>query len=108
MGNITVEQIAAIIAFIVALYGGVKYLKKELKEGIAELSKEQFTEIDKKLDNDNKRIGQLEDDISDIKKAQTETLKAIRVILDELARNNDADGKIDKAKTELDEFLINR
>ena len=108
MENITLAQIATVIAFIVALYGGAKYLKRELKEGIHELSKEQFVEIDKKLDNDNKRIGKLEEDIDDIKKGQTEALKALRTILDELARNNDVDGKIDKAKTELDEYLISR
>ena len=108
MENITLAQIATVIAFIVALYGGVKYLKRELKEGISELSKEQFVEIDRKLDNDNKRIVKLKEDIDDIKKAQVETLKALRTILDELSRNNDVDGKIDKAKSELDEFLINR
>ena len=30
--NITLGQIAVFVAFVGALYGGVKYLKKELKE----------------------------------------------------------------------------
>ena len=30
--NITLEQIAAFVVFVGALYGGVKYLKKELKD----------------------------------------------------------------------------
>ena len=108
MENITITQIAAVIAFIVALYGGIKYLKKELKDGVIEMLKDEFRTTDEKLDRDNRRINELEAGIGDIKKMQTQTLKALRTILDELSRNNDTDGKIAKAKTELDEYLINR
>ena len=44
--GITVQQVAAFILFIGGLYGGVKYLKKELKEGIMSVLKEQFDGID--------------------------------------------------------------
>ena len=37
--NITLTQVAAFIAFVVALYGGVKYLKKELKDALSEMLK---------------------------------------------------------------------
>ena len=105
---ITIGQIATVIAFVVALYGGIKYLKKELKEGISEMLKDEFKSTDEKLDRDNRRINELEENIGDIKKMQRQTLKALRVILDELEHNNDVDGKIARVKTELDEFLINR
>ena len=106
--SITIGQIAALIAFVVALYGGIKYLKKELKDGVIEMLKDEFKSTDEKLDRDNRRINELEKNIGDIKNMQTQTLKALRVILDELEHNNDVDGKIARAKTEMDEFLINR
>ena len=108
MDNITLAQVAAVVAFIVALYGGIKYLKKELKDGITEMLKDEFRSTDEKLDRDNRRINKLEEDIDYIKKTQTQTLKALLVILDELKRNNDVDGKISKTEAEMNEFLINR
>ena len=50
--NITLTQVAAFIAFVVALYGGVKYLKKELKDALSEMLKEEFESVDQKLDAD--------------------------------------------------------
>ena len=61
MENITLAQIAAVIAFIVALYGGVKYLKKELKEAITDMLKDQFSSVNTKLDKDNRRLNDLEE-----------------------------------------------
>ena len=97
---------AGFTAVCVAIGHLIKVVKLVKKPG--DEVKDRLKKHDELLDNDNKRIKKMEDDIDDIKKAQVETLKALRVILDELSRNNDVDGKIDKAKTELDEFLINR
>lgn len=106
--NITLEQVAALLVFVGGLYGGVKYLKKELKEGLVEMLNGPFSDVDKKLDNDKKRIDQLEKDIRYIKQTQTQTLKALLVILDELKKNNDVDGTIKDVENDMQDFLIER
>ena len=67
--NITLGQIAVFVAFVGALYGGVKYLKKELKDALSEMLKEEFESVDQKLDSDNRRIKDLEDQNKFIYKA---------------------------------------
>lgn len=106
--NITVEQIAAAVIFIGGLYAGVKYLKKELKDAIVEMLKDKFKDVDEKFDNDYKRINKVECDIEYIKKTQTQLLQVCLVILDELKKNNDVDGVIDKTEQDMQQFLINR
>lgn len=106
--NITVEQIAAAVIFIGGLYAGIKYLKKELKDAIVEMLKDKFKDVDEKLDNDYKRINKVEGDIEYIKKTQTQLLQVCLVILDELKKNNDVDGVIDKTEQDMQQFLINR
>lgn len=80
----------------------VKALKKPSDD-----VKERLKKHDELLDNDNKRIKKLEDDIDYIKKTQTQTLQALLVILDELKKNNDADGVIQKAESDMQSFLLN-
>lgn len=110
MITITYEKLMAALALFTALCVATGWLIKIIKalKKPGDDVKDRLKKHDELFDNDNKRIGKLEEDIEDIKSAQTQTLKALRVILDELARNNDTEGKIDKAKTEMDEFLINR
>lgn len=102
--SITIGQIAAVIAFIVALYGGVKYLKKELKEAIVEMLKDQFKEVDKKLDNDNKRIQELESHLAFILKAISLLLQDDLVILEHL-RTSNATGKMSEQEDKVHNFL---
>ena len=101
-----------IIALITALTSGgtlafIQYLisrsdtQKEKKDGT-------LKGIRQMLDNDNKRIKRLEDDIDYIKKTQTQTLQCLLVILDELKKNNDVDGIISETERDMNTFLINR
>lgn len=48
--NLTLEEVSIIIVFIVGLIGGIKYLKKELKDALSEMLEDQFEEVNKKLD----------------------------------------------------------
>ena len=70
-------------------------------------TKDKLKKHDELLGNDNKRIKKLEDDIDYIKKTQTQTLQVLLVILDELKKNNDADGVIQKAESDMQSFLLN-
>ena len=49
--NITLEQISAAILFIVAFYGGVKYLKKEIKDFLNSLLDSKFQTTNDKIDD---------------------------------------------------------
>lgn len=102
--SITIEQISAAILFIVALYGGVKYLKKELKDGIMLMLKEHFDGIDKKFDSDDKRIKALEDQSVFLFKAISLLLEDDIAILEHL-RTNNATGKMAKQEDEIHKFL---
>lgn len=48
--NLTLEEISIVVVFIVGLIGGIKYLKKELKDALSEMLEDQFEEVNKKLD----------------------------------------------------------
>lgn len=105
--NITLGQVAAVIAFIVALYGGVKYLKKELKDAITEMLKDEFKGVDEKLDNDNKRIKDLEDANKFMYKAISLLLQDDLAILEHL-RTNNSTGKMAEQERKVQDFLIQR
>ena len=105
--NITLEQIAAFVIFIGGLYGGVKYLKKELKDGIVEMLKDQFKTVDDKLDNDNKRIKALEDQTAFILKAISLLLQDDLAILEHLRTSNNT-GKMAEQEEKVQQFLIER
>lgn len=102
--NITLGQIAAVVAFVVALYGGVKYLKKELKDAIVEMLKDQFKEVDRKLDNDNKRINDLEGHLAFILKAISLLLQDDVAILEHLRTSNNT-GKMSEQEEKVLAFL---
>lgn len=105
--NITLGQIAAIIVFIGGLYAGVKYLKKELKEGVIEMLKDEFKGVDEKLDNDNKRIKALEDQSAFILKAISLLLQDDLAILEHLRTDNNT-GKMAEQEQKVQKFLIER
>ena len=102
--NITLGQIAAVIAFVVALYTGVKYLKKELKDAIVEMLKDQFKDMDTKLDNDNKRIKELESHLAFILKAISLLLQDDVAILEHLRTSNNT-GKMAEQEEKVLDFL---
>lgn len=102
--NITLQQVAAFLVFIGGLYGGVKYLKKELKEGLMSMLKDQFDNIDKKFDNDDNRIKALEDQSVFIFKAISLLLEDDIAILEHLRTNNNT-GKMAEQEQEIHDFL---
>ena len=102
--SITAGQISAFVLFVVALYGGVKYLKKELKEALVEMLKGQFQSVDKKLDNDDKRIKDLESQLGFILKAISLLLQDDLAILEHL-RTSNATGKMSEQEDKVHNFL---
>ena len=105
--SITLAQIAALIAFIVALYGGVKYLKKELKDAISDMLKDQFRSVDSKLDSDNRRIKDLEEQQKFLYKAISLLLQDDLAILEHLRTDNNT-GKMAEQEQKVQQFLIER
>ena len=105
--NITIEQVAAFVVFVVGLYGGVKYLKKELKDALSEMLKEEFESVDQKLDSDNRRIKDLEDQNKFIYKAISLLLQDDLAILEHL-RTDNATGKMAEQEQKVQDFLIQR
>lgn len=102
--NITLSQVAAFLVFIGGLYGGVKYLKKELKDGILLMLKEQFDGIDKKFENDDKRIKALEDQSVFLFRAISLLLEDDIAILEHLRTSNNT-GNMAKQEEEVHKFL---
>lgn len=105
--SITLGQVAAVIAFVVALYGGVKYLKKEVRDAITEMLKSQFEDVDRKLDNDNKRLNDLEKQTQFLYKAISLLLQDDLAILEHL-RTNNSTGKMKEQEQKVQDFLIQR
>ena len=105
--SITLGQIAAVVIFLGGLCLGVKQLKKELKEAITEMLKDQFESVDKKLDSDNKRIKALEESIQFLYKAISLLLHDDLAILEHL-RTNNSTGKMAEQEKLVQEFLIKR
>lgn len=102
--NITLEQVAAFLMFVGGLYGGVKYLKKELKDGIMLMLKDQFDSIDKKFESDDKRIEALEKNSVFMFKAISLLLEDDIAILEHLRTNNNT-GKMAEQEAVIHQFL---
>ena len=102
--NITIGQAAALVLFIGALYAGGKYLKKELKDAITEMLKEQFDSIDKKLDNDDKRIKDFGEQQAFILRAISLLLQNDLAILEHLRTSNNT-GEMAKQEKKVHDFL---
>lgn len=49
--NLTLNEISVAILFIVGLIGGVNYLKKAIRDLLEKLLQDQFTKVNKKLDD---------------------------------------------------------
>ena len=49
--NLTLNEISIAILFIVGLIGGVNYLKKAIRDLLEKLLQDQFTKVNKKLDD---------------------------------------------------------
>lgn len=49
--NLTLEQLSIMVIFVLGLIVGIRQLKKEIKDAIAESLKDEFQEINDKLDS---------------------------------------------------------
>ena len=105
--NITIGQVAAVVVFVVGLYGGIKYLKTELKDAVTEMLKDEFKSIDEKLDTDNRRIKDLEEQNKFMYKAISLLLQDDLAILEHLRTSNNT-GKMAEQEQKVQEFLIQR
>lgn len=56
MENITIGQIALAVTFLVGLIGGLGYLKTHLKEWVGQSVKDQFVQMDSKIEQINRRL----------------------------------------------------
>lgn len=102
--NITIGQFAAFVLFVGGLYGGVKYLKKELKDAIVEMLKDQFKDVEDKLTSDNKRIKELESHLDFILRAISLLLQDDVAILEHLRTSNNT-GKMSEQEEKVMDFL---
>ncbi len=102
--NITVGEVAAFFVFVGGLYGGAKYLKKELKDGIMLMLKDKFDGIDKKFETDEKRMETLEKSLEFIFKAISLLLEDDIAILEHLRTNNNT-GEMAKQENAVHKFL---
>ncbi len=102
--NITIEQIAAAVLFVGGLYGGVKYLKKELKDALVEMLKDQFKDVETKLANDDRRIKDINNQLAFILKAISLLLQDDLAILEHLRTSNNT-GKMADQEEKVHEFL---
>lgn len=105
--HITLEQVAAAVIFVGGLYAGVKYLKKELKDAIVTMLKDSFKEVDRKLENDNRRINDLEKQLGFILRAISLLLQDDLAILEHLRTDNNT-GKMAEQEQKVQDFLIER
>lgn len=64
-------------------------------------------DVNKKLDNDNKRLNELEEDMKEIRTILPMLLRSQYVILQHM-RTNNSTGKIAEAEEEINNYLFNR
>lgn len=59
--GLTLEQISVIIVFVLSLYLGIKQLRKEVKDAIGESLKDQFKEVNDKLDKVQTHVDKIDE-----------------------------------------------
>jgi len=62
MENLTLGQIGAALAFIVALITGIKFLNKTIKEWINAAVNDRFKNLEKKIDEQDQKLNELDID----------------------------------------------
>lgn len=88
-------SIAVVGAAIAYIYKAIKFAKKPADD------------VFDKLDNDNRRLNNLEKSFDYLTNSNSLILKILFIVLGELAVDNDKSGKIAKAQNDIQEFLIN-
>ena len=103
MITITYENAMALMAFFTACCVAGGWLLKIIK-GL----KKPSDDIHDKLDNDNKRLKELEEKMANLDKTQPLILRTLYVICEELKQGNDVNGKISKQQEEINKYLFER
>ena len=103
MITITYEKLMAAMAFFTACCVAGGWLLKIIK-GL----KKPSDDINAKLDNDNKRLKELEEKMTNLDKTQPLILRTLYVICEELKQGNDVNGKISKQQEEINKYLFER
>lgn len=99
---VTVESVLAICAGFSAICVAVGWMIKIIKA-----VKKPADDIQAKLDNDNRRIKTLEEDMDFLKKSIPLLMRCDLVILGHLRTNNNT-GQMADMESEIQEFLISR
>lgn len=99
---VTVESVLAICAGFSCICVAVGWLIKIIKA-----VKKPADDIQAKLDNDNRRIKTLEEDMDFLKKSIPLLMRCDLVILGHLRTNNNT-GQMADMESEIQEFLISR
>lgn len=102
MENITLGQLGTGLAFLVALFGGLSYILKPVKnyQDKQQEVDERIKKIEEHQDNDNKKLNRLESDTKQI-------LLSVNALLNHSIDNNHND-QLKERKQELDAYLIKR
>lgn len=103
MITVTYEKAMAFMAFFTALCVAGGWLLKIIK-GLRKPSEDIHT----KLDRDNRRLNELEEQLLSLTKTQPLMLRTLYVICEELKRGNDVEGKIGKQQEEINKYLFER
>lgn len=109
MITITYEGVMACLALFTAACVAGGWLLKIIK-GLKKPSddtKEQLGAVNQKLDNDNKRIKELEDELKYISNAIGVLMRCDLVILGHLRTDNNT-GQMKKMEEEITDFLVSR
>lgn len=102
MITITYANFMAALGLFTALCVAVGWLIK-----IVKAVRKPSADVHEKLDNDNKRIKELEVDMKYITSSIGVLMRSNLVILAHM-RTNNATGQMEKMESEIQEFLINR
>ena len=109
MVTISYEDVVAALALFTAACVAGGWLLKIIK-GLrkpAEDTKARIEAVDEKLDNDNKRIRELEDQLKYISNSIGILMRCDLVILGHLRTNNNT-GQMTKMEKEITDFLVQR
>lgn len=100
--NLTLEQLSALIAFFVTLFGGLSYVLKPLKN-YKDKQEETDNRIKKLEENEEKDTARFEKYDKDLQ----QVLLSVNVLLSHSIDNNHTQ-QLKERKAELDEYLIKR
>ena len=94
------SSICVAIGWCIRIVKGIKKPTDDIKANV--------DAVDKRVANNAERIKKLEESFDYIVNSINVILKSQFVVMSELARNNDVDGKIAKTQADMNEYIIER